>query len=84
MMEAISPTFFMEEISPILNFMRNSRSTAEISVMCSRLSQSLNVVCGRFRRDVNGVIVKNILKYAVQSFKNFSCVHGKIPFCDLI
>ena len=37
MMEAISPTFFMEEISPILNFMRNSRSTAEISVMCSRL-----------------------------------------------
>ena len=40
MMEAISPTFFMEEISPILNFMQNSRSTAEISVMCSRLSQS--------------------------------------------
>ena len=40
MIETISPTFFIEEISPILNFMRNSRSTAEISVMCSRLSQS--------------------------------------------
>ena len=46
MMEAISPTFFMEEISPILNFMRNSRSTAEISVMvdpfaCKRIIEAL-------------------------------------------
>ena len=39
-MFAISPTFFIEEISPILNFILNSFSTAAIRVMCSRLSQS--------------------------------------------
>ena len=44
----------------------------------------LNVVCGRFRRDVNGVIVKNILKNAVQSFKKLSGVHGKSAVGDLI
>ena len=40
MITTISPTFFIEVISFILNFILNSFSTALISVICSKLSQS--------------------------------------------
>ena len=67
----ISPTHFMVDISPILNFILKRFSTAWIILICSRLSQpsiSFAVVSGY-------ILVKNVGEDAVKLNVYVFCSH---------